>query len=327
MTLAARRRLRALASIASIASIAIVTACSGGDSSPTSETTDQTPMTMDAQVRINQIQVEGTHNSYHLSMIKNGPLSYEHPPLDVQLRELGARQFELDVHWTPTGFTVFHVPNIDYATSCDTFVDCLTTLSDWSADNPGHQPLFVIVEPKDDFDTDKIAGHYDELEAEVLSVWPRKNVITPDDVRGDHPDLRTAITTDGWPSLGESRDKILFFMLGGTSDYVEPDNLRLDGKLFFPRAEPSDPYAAIIKMDDAEGVEAEIRQRVQEGFIIRSRYTGEDLEFRQARVDAALRGGAQWLSGDAPELFEIPDGSPSRCNPVNAPELCENEGI
>ena len=80
-------------------------------------------------------------------------------------------------------------------------------------------------------------------------------------------------------------------------------------------------------MDDAEGLEAEIRKRVEEGFIVRSRYTGEDLEFRQERADAALRGGAQWLSGDAPDRFEIPAGAPSRCNPVNAPEICENNGI
>ncbi len=319
-----QRQTRAATKTATTTALAtlLLAACSGTDSTPESETAT----TMDAQVRINQIQTEGTHNSYHVATIEgDGMFSYDHPPLGVQLRDHGVRQFELDVHWTATGFTVFHAPKFDAGTTCDTFVDCLTALRDWSEESPGHQPLFVIVEPKDDYDQDKIAGHYDELEAEVLGIWPRESVIAPDDVRGNHPDLRTAITTDGWPSLGASRGKILFFMLGGTSDYVEAPSL--SGKIFFPRADASDPYAAILKMDDAESAEDEIRQRVEEGFIVRTRYTGEDLELRQERVDAALRGGAQWLSGDSPAEFAIPEGAPSRCNPLNAPEVCKNEGI
>ncbi len=64
----------------------------------------------DAQVRINQIQVIGSHNSYHAGLLpgvraflaKEKPdslrgLDYAHPPLDEQFNG-GIRQIELDVY-------------------------------------------------------------------------------------------------------------------------------------------------------------------------------------------------------------------------------------
>lgn len=67
-------------------------------------------------VRLNQIQVLGTHNSYHvqpgpslLSLLRNfsaelaDSLEYTHLPLDRQLDRQGIRQFELDVFTDPDG--------------------------------------------------------------------------------------------------------------------------------------------------------------------------------------------------------------------------------
>ena len=270
-------------------------------------------------IRLNQIQCEGTHNSYHIA----GPLyTYDHPPLDQQLDE-GVRQFELDIHYTNNGFTVNHHPLFDAATTCATWIDCLSTIKNWSDANPGHHTIFILVEPKDELEITKIAGHYDELEAETLSVWPRDSIVTPDDVRGSHPDVRTAITTEGWPTLGETRNKILFSLIGGTADYV--DDPSLAGKLMFPKADPSDPYAAVLKEDGADSAEAKIQQLVSQGFIVRTRYSTDNWD--GARVQAALRSGAQWLSGDEEDQFEFPSGNISRCNPVNAPPECTDDAI
>jgi len=62
-----------------------------------------------SQIRLNQIQVIGSHNSYHAGLTpgmaawleKRNPkaaetLDYRHPPLDIQL-STGIRQVELDV--------------------------------------------------------------------------------------------------------------------------------------------------------------------------------------------------------------------------------------
>ncbi len=70
----------------------------------------------DADLRLNQIQVIGTHNSYHLApepallqMIGVASeraaqaIDYSHAPLAKQLMELGIRQLELDVYADPAG--------------------------------------------------------------------------------------------------------------------------------------------------------------------------------------------------------------------------------
>jgi len=68
------------------------------------------------ELRLNQIQVIGTHNSYHiaptpaaLQLIESASrgaaqkLDYTHPPLDEQFSALGIRQIELDVYADPDG--------------------------------------------------------------------------------------------------------------------------------------------------------------------------------------------------------------------------------
>jgi Phosphoinositide phospholipase C, Ca2+-dependent len=67
-------------------------------------------------LRLNQIQVIGTHNSYHLaptpatlklieaaSRGAGSKLDYTHPPLEEQFGTLGIRQVELDVYADPEG--------------------------------------------------------------------------------------------------------------------------------------------------------------------------------------------------------------------------------
>ncbi len=280
---------------------------------------------LDDVLRVNHIQNEGTHNSYHVDTVMLIPQwNYTHAPLDQQLALQGVRHFELDVHYSAGQFLVYHVP-VDVGTTCSTFIECLTVIKTWSDANIAHSPIFILIEPKDELDPEKIAGHYDELETEALSVWPRDRVLAPDDVRGAHPDLRTAILADGWPTLGATRGKIAFFLMGGTSDYVTDPSMA--SKLMFARGDEPDPWAAILKLEGPESDEAEIMQRVQEGFLVRTRYNGGNLDYVQTRIDASLRSGAHFLSGDFPEMFMIPGGTPSRCNPVNAPTECVNTAI
>ena len=67
-------------------------------------------------VRLNQMQVVGSHNSYHrapapgvsamiaaVSKKQAGALAYSHPPLAEQFERLGIRQIELDVFADPEG--------------------------------------------------------------------------------------------------------------------------------------------------------------------------------------------------------------------------------
>jgi hypothetical protein len=135
-------------------------------------------------VRLNQIQVLGTHNSYHIAPMPPmlavlGPrardIEYTHRPLVEQLSQLGIRKFELDVFADPEGgrfatpaalrmvkgldavghelrergFKVLHTPDIDYRTTCTTLRACLLTIRDWSRSNPWHVPIMVMLEAKD----------------------------------------------------------------------------------------------------------------------------------------------------------------------------------
>ena len=90
------------AKLIGFASLTILTGCS--TPSPT------------AGIRLNQIQVIGTHNSYHLrghdsllaliAQVKPSArqeLDYGHRPLPEQLAQLGIRQIELDCYADPDG--------------------------------------------------------------------------------------------------------------------------------------------------------------------------------------------------------------------------------
>jgi hypothetical protein len=135
-------------------------------------------------VRLNHLQVLGTHNSYHLAPVtavlaelgrRASGIEYSHRPLLDQLERLGIRKFELDVFADPEGgryatpaafrmvkgldpidpvmrepgFKVIHTQDVDFRTTCATLKRCLTIIRDWSRANPGHVPIMVMIEAKD----------------------------------------------------------------------------------------------------------------------------------------------------------------------------------
>ncbi|MEC9263684.1 MAG: Ca2+-dependent phosphoinositide-specific phospholipase C, partial [Candidatus Thermoplasmatota archaeon] len=175
-------------------------------------------------LRLNHLQMEGTHNSYHIEPLVSPTREYlyTHEPLNVQAAELGVRQFEIDVWWdVREGLRVYH-NQYDSGTTCPTFEDCLSTLLVWSEANDRHHPLMIWVEPKDwpeqaaDITTTvELSGILQDIEDEIAEFWPRNRTITPDDVRGEWPSLNEGVLNDGWPLLEESRGKAVFVLLAG----------------------------------------------------------------------------------------------------------------
>ena len=145
---------------------------------------------MDVNLRLNDLQTVGTHNSYKQAipprllaiMRKASPrlaagLDYAHPPLTAQLDD-GARGLELDVVYDPKGsqfanpigpkvsgepapegyldamrapgFKVMHVQDVDFRSSCWTFKACLMEIKTWSRSHPRHAPILITVNAKDD---------------------------------------------------------------------------------------------------------------------------------------------------------------------------------
>jgi hypothetical protein len=336
-------------------------------------------------VRLNEIQVIGSHNSYKVlpsqaeqdlirSFIGSGAdqMQYEHAPLGEQFASQKVRQIELDV-WVDSaggrftqpllrsvlnlgpyqpelmnqpGTKTFHIQDVDYGTTCPTFVMCLQQVKAWSDSNPGHVPLSILVELKDtplelgDFDfTDPepwTPAAMDVLDTEIRSVFSEGRTITPDDIRGDAATLRDAVTTTGWPTLGESRGKVMFVMDngGGYRTSYLAGHPSLAGRVLFTNSTAGADDAAFIKMNNP--FDASIPGLVSAGFLVRTRADGDTTEARSGDTsmrDAALASGAQWVSTDYPVpgmavgftssyVAAIPGGTVARCNPVNGPAGC-----
>jgi len=266
--------------------------------------------------------------------------------LDVQSSQLGVRQFEIDVWWDPRGQLYVYHNQYDSGTTCPTFEDCLATLLDWSESNENHHPLFVWVEPKDwpeqatDVTTTlELSGLLEDIEQEISQFWPRNKTITPDDVRGEWPTLKEGVLNDGWPLLEESRGKAVFVLLasGETRDLYLEDYPGLSGARMFTLSDESSGEAAIFSLTDPVGGGEEIARLVTEGYIVRSRADsgGEEADNNDpTRLEAALAAGAHSISTDYPGQVEgidywveIPNGTPSRCNPIAAPAWCSSGDI
>lgn len=348
-----------------------------------------TPATQDRLVHLNQIQVIGSHNSYHAGfapserkyMEIHAPkvlrsLDYSHPPLAEQLSS-GVRQVEIDVFHDPQGgrfahpaivqkvaeaglppdpdfdpnhemdkpgFKVMHIQGLDERSTCHTFVDCLTDIRTWSRQHPHHLPIFILVETKEgrprglpeapmaDIFTSQI---FDELDAEIRSVFKPHEIITPDEVRGHAATLNDAILHNGWPTLAKSRGRVLFLLdqkhAGPVYSAGHPS---LKGRLIFTNAQPGTPEAAFV--EENNGSREEIDALVKQGYLVRTR-TDESTEQARTndrtRLNLALSSGAQMLSTDYPSSepsrwtsysVGLPNGLIARCNPVNKPAGCED---
>jgi hypothetical protein len=310
------------------------------ESSPEVVAVEQYPN--DSLLRLNHLQCKGTHNSYHLIPDELVTLewNYEHAPLDQQLSKYGIRQVELDIHWQEEDgkFAVYHVPLLDGNSSCESLTDCLQLIKAWSEENPGHQTLFILIEPKDDIDKYSLEGHYEDLDSAILAVWPRELLVTPADVVGDYGDMREALAEGGWPTLGESRGKALFHLLDSghhRENYLGAD-VTLRDRVMHVRGGPETTWGSFVEIGNAQGDEEKIIALAEGGYMVRSTADStdpEDYDNNPARAAAALVA-SHLISTDFPAptedgsyYFKIPEGLPSRCHPVTAPAWCTSADI
>lgn len=335
-------------------------------------------------LRMNQIQIVGTHNSYHAGLADSEmallakqnaqaaeSLAYKHPPIAQQL-DAGVRQLELDVFgdtkgglfadplypklvakaglpadppYDPQGkmkkpgFKVLHVQDLDFRSHCVTLVECLTQVRTWSKAHPKHLPIFVQLENKDGRSRPEFTepepiskATMDALDTEILTVFRRTEIVTPDDVRGKFATLEEAVLKQGWPRLSKSLGKVVFVLDQErvTPFYVD-GHPSLRGRMMFTASKPGTPDAAFVKMNNP--LSPEIRELVRKGYLIRTMTDGGARAVQAGdgkRRDAALASGAQLLSTDYPYDWKarsgysvrLPDNQKVRCNPVNAPTGC-----
>ncbi|TCO76654.1 Ca2+-dependent phosphoinositide-specific phospholipase C [Chromatocurvus halotolerans] len=217
-------------------------------------------------------------------------------------------------HLGEPGLKVLHVPDLDFRTHCATFSACLEELALWSDNNPRHEPVFVLVELKTRamplFDEAAAVvpfdqSAFDELDETLIAAMGRGRVITPDDVRGDYETLNQAVLAGNWPTLAQSRGRFVFLVitagdLSAHAPYLENAS-NLQGRAAFLRAQPGEDHAAFLMLDNALVREAEIRERVREGYLVRTRADIDTWEAQQndwGRARSAFRSGAQVISTD-----------------------------
>jgi len=290
---------------------------------------------LDDTLRLNHVQVAGTHNSYHIDNKQGVPgLDYTHAPIPTQLSSQGVRQLEIDVHWdiTRQSLRVYHIPVVDTLSTCDLLTDCLGQVKRWSDANPGHLPVLILLEPKDKAPAYTTGARpYDRIEADLLKVFPRSRLLTPDDVRGAAATLNAAVTADGWPTLGKTRGKVIAALLGDGDTYAAGKDL--SGKPMFATGGEGKPYGALVSYGDPGRDEAKVRAAAKAGYLIRARADspgdGDAKKNNTKKREGALAGGAHFISTDYPAkvpgidyVMKIPGGTPARCNPVTAPKTC-----
>jgi len=294
----------------------------------------------DHLLRLNHIQVAGTHNSYHIDTKSGIPgLDYTHAPIGVQLASQGVRQLELDLQWDMTNelIRVHHIPVVDQLSTCDLFTDCLAAVKTWSDKNRAHLPVVILVEPKVTYKSFTVGNQaYSRVEADLLKVFPKDRLITPDDVRGSHASVNDAIVKEGWPTLAKVRGKVLVALLSGdgASQYTSGYK-HLKGRPMFVTGGAGKPYSALLSFGSPDKDEIKIRQAAEAGYLVRGRADSpgdEDAKKNNIKKrDAALRAGAHLVSTDYPAkvagieyVVKIPGGNPARCNPTTAPPTCKN---
>lgn len=352
--------------------VAVATAaCSSGGAKNATTSTTTPAYRLDNSLRLDQVQVLGSHNSYHgrpfpqvlAGLRKAGltgiadTLDYAHAPLPQQF-DLGIRQIELDVYDDPQGgkyahpdfalnagvpitddpvmhqpgFKIIHQAGIDTNSTCKTFVLCLQQVRSWSDAHPGHVAMNVHVEMKDPAVDEAI---FQRLEQEITSVFDRKQIVTPDDVRGDAPTLGEGVRTRGWPTVGATRGKVYFTLDNEAfrnAYLVGHPSLR--GRLLFTPSSPGADDAAFAKLNDPLVDAPKIAKALAAHMIVRTRADADTLQARNNDTrsrEAALSDGAQLVSTDYEQsdptlhtayIVRIPGGTPARCNPVTAPPDC-----
>ena len=209
------------------------------------------------------------------------------------------------------GLKVLHIPDIDIFSHCAAFLDCLMQIRDWSDRNPAHLPIFVLINVKETAaplpgavqPAVFASADYDRIDAEILSVWPRRRLVTPSDVIRPHMTLRESVVNHGWPAVDASRGKLIFIFDGNArqADEYRHGHPSLEGRIMFAAVEESLPEAAIMVVNEPVRDRQRIRSLVDRGFIVRTR-ADADLDESPAemrrRYEAAVASGAQIISTD-----------------------------
>ncbi|MBT2393550.1 hypothetical protein J7E87_30095 [Streptomyces sp. ISL-1] len=169
----------------------------------------------------------GVHNAY-----EKAKYSYFADALDS-----GAGMLELDV-WTNVfgrSWRVSHNNPLGNNNNCENAANaaelrtksrnqdlggCLADMKAWHDAHPGHRPILIKIEMKDGFQNNNGRGPA-ALDA-LLSARLGDALFRPADLAGAHPELDTAVRTNGWPARSALAGKFVIELIPGTVEEGNP---------------------------------------------------------------------------------------------------------
>ena len=142
----------------------------------------------------------------------------------------------------------------------------------------------------------------DDLDAEIRSVFPEEQMITPDDVRGGSATLEDAVLTKGWPTARQQPRQ--GHVPHGQRGLVPrratlAGHPSLEGRVLFTNSDPGQPDAAFLKRNDP--TDPTIPGLVEQGYVVRTRSDADTVAGPDQRhAPIGMRPWRAAPSGSAP---------------------------
>lgn len=271
----------------------------------------------DQNIRLNDIQMIASHNSYK----KKGPaigrffvglgdsfeeakaLKYGYKDITQQL-EAGVRSFEFDIRYRRNQFELIHVPLVDSASQAINFELLLEEIYLFSSNQDNHVPIIILLEFKSDWMI--LDPFLDEINDQALVDFDKlvkakigDNLFGPSHMLVDNKTLNQVITQDGWPSVENLLNKVMFVMHPGkyTKNYYELDMGLKTQSMFIGsyNTDNVEDYASFFIQNDVDI--NKIKNLVDQNYMVRTRMDTnlvKDLD----RYQKAIASGAHILSTD-----------------------------
>ena len=279
-------------------------------------------------VKLNEMAVMGTHNSYQLlgTLPKQGLMKtlqiisfglvenkavFEMDTFTEQL-EQGIRNLEIDIETVDdegdVSFIVTHKAIIDNVSSAYNLAKGLEEIAMWSDNNPGHLPVYLLIEPKDDVPSINNMKNFSleyalELD-KVLRQVLGDRLFTPQQVMGDYESFEEMRKADGWPTLKESAGKIIVLLhtCDVTQEYIDTDT-SIKTQAMFPMLLFGDidkPYASFILDNDPVIASENNKKTVDENNLMVRTRADDYPDFSDERYKSADNCGSHIITTDYP---------------------------
>ena len=280
-------------------------------------------------VKFNEVAFIGTHNSYKapsnesvkelyrafsdatFGIVSAEKVDFFADSLTDQL-QLGVRSLEIDIETVvkngETGFVVCHDPLLDSTSNCYDFREAMREIKMWSDANPGHLPITVIIEPKQNLlpvngMQNFTLSYARELEG-VLREVLGETLLTPADMLREYDSFQAMRENDDWLPLGDTLGKVMILLhdTAVTNEYIQTD-ISIKTQVMFPMLRYNDrdkSYASFLLENNASDALRHNEESIGKYRLIVRTRADTYASYSAKGYEQALSCGSQILSTDYP---------------------------